>query len=131
MAIDPDFSVAAAGLRPEDALTPTVEFLGAAPIDEAPIVTGGGHRRIGPYLAVAWMIFIVIIAFFHSVLPLARSDVIVGPPKQSPCFCLDEPFGTDTVGRSVTSRLALGARQSLVVAVVSVAIGFVVGGTVG
>jgi peptide/nickel transport system permease protein len=131
VAIDPDYSIADAGLRPGDALTPTVELAGATPLDAAPLLDPRRKRRIGLYLAVGWLACITFFALGHSLLPLEPYDQIVGQPKQAPCFCLGEPLGTDAIGRSVTSRLAVGARQSLFVAVFSVGIAAIAGTLIG
>lgn len=131
MAIDPNYDLSQAGLRPEEALSPTVELQGAAPLDAEPALRGRGRRRVGFAVAIAWMVVVVFVAFFHTWLPLAPYDEIVGNPKQKPCLCWEEPLGTDAIGRSVASRLAVGARQSLIVGVGSVALAFLVGGMVG
>ena len=131
MSIDPDYSIVDAGLRPEDALTPTIGYEGAAPLDAAPLREPRRRWRIGLYLALAWLAFVTFIAFGYSLLPLASYDQIVGTPKTGPCLCIDEPLGTDAIGRSVTSRLAVGARQSILVATFSVGIAAVVGTLVG
>src|SRR3954451_20406809 len=103
MAIDRNFGLGESGLRPEEALSPTIEFEGAAPLEDAPLIDGRRRRRFGGYIAFAWMAFVLFIAIFHSVLPLAPYDEIIGPPTQPACFCLEEPLGTDAIGRSVTS----------------------------
>jgi peptide/nickel transport system permease protein len=130
MNIDRDYTLAEAGLRPEDALSPTIE-LGGAPLEDAPVGPRRRRPRFGLYVAIAWLVFVVFVAFGNSLLPLAPYGDLVDDPKQPPCLCLHEPLGTDNIGRSVTSRLAVGARQSLSVALFSVGIAAVVGGLIG
>lgn len=88
-------------------------------------------RGVMFWVAVAWLATIVIVAIAASWLPLAD------PEKQSPVNRLATPFtdghilGTDGLGRDILSRLAYGARVSLIISLSAVVIGMVVGGTVG
>jgi peptide/nickel transport system permease protein len=80
-------------------------------------------------IGLAMVIVYVGIALTVSFLPLRdplqiSTQRLVGP---SPEF----PFGTDALGRDLLSRIMFGARLSIRVAVLSVAIATIVGGTLG
>jgi peptide/nickel transport system permease protein len=80
-------------------------------------------------IGLAMVIVYVGIALTVSFLPLRdplqiSTQRLVGP---SPDF----PFGTDALGRDLLSRIMFGARLSIRVAVLSVAIATIVGGTLG
>jgi peptide/nickel transport system permease protein len=80
-------------------------------------------------IGLAMVVVYVGIALTVSFLPLRdplqiSSQRLVGP---SPEF----PFGTDALGRDLLSRIMFGARLSIRVAVLSVAIATIVGGTLG
>lgn len=92
-----------------------------------------GRRQIALGLAVTWLAVVLLGAVFADLLPLARYDVIIGGmrPAAPPDFRWPEPLGTDSIGRSVTARLAFGARQSLLIGVASVIIALAIGTAVG
>ncbi len=82
------------------------------------------------WLAAAWVGLVVILAIVANLLPLPNPNfqnysAINAPPS------LHHLLGTDDLGRDLLSRLIYGARVSLVVGFVSVAIGLLVGGTLG
>lgn len=83
--------------------------------------------------AVVWLAVVVLAAVLADVLPLARYDQSIAdlPARTAPRPSLDEPLGTDSLGRSVVARLVYGARPSLVVGLVSVAIALGVGTVLG
>ena len=82
------------------------------------------------WLAAGWVGLVVILAILANVLPLPNPDfqnysaINVGPS-------LHHLLGTDDLGRDLLSRLIYGARVSLIVGFVGVAIGLAVGGTLG
>ncbi len=79
-----------------------------------------GLALVALYVAVA-----LVVGFLPLRDPLQVSTQrLVGP---TPEF----PFGTDALGRDVLSRILFGARHSIRVAVLSVAIATIVGGTLG
>ncbi len=90
-------------------------------------------RRYGPafWLPAVWIGIVTAGALLANVLPLQsplRSDyahVAVGPGTGG------HLLGTDEIGRDILARLVFGARVSLTVGVVAVAVGIVVGGTIG
>jgi peptide/nickel transport system permease protein len=97
---------------------------------------GAGARRRGRggvvyRLALAWLALVAVVAVTASWLPLADPD------RQDLANRLAQPFtsghllGTDALGRDILSRLAFGARVSLIISLSAVTIGMVVGGTLG
>lgn len=113
------------GARPSVAL--------AGPLAAAPLRSPGRRGRLGFWLAVAWLGLVVAVAALADLLPLAAFDRLVGslPARTPPGFRATEPLGTDVVGRSMASRLAFGARQSLLVGVFASTIAAVLGTAVG
>ncbi len=105
-------------------------YEGAAPVRIRP------RRRKGrlPFLlAVAWLALVAGVAITADWLPLAPPNELIlePPPRTPPSFQLPEPFGTDNLGRSETSRLIYGARQSLAISLFAVSISFLLGGLIG
>jgi peptide/nickel transport system permease protein len=62
---------------------------------------------------------------------LVRAEIQYGDFHLSPTLDLNGLFGTDTVGRSIMSRIIYGARISLTISVVATAIAMTLGITVG
>lgn len=89
-----------------------------------------------PWLAPGSIIAIVILAIaflaalfpslFTSADPYAGTDVALLPPGES-----GHLMGTDAVGRDLYARIIYGARQSLLGALIAVAVGLVVGTLIG
>jgi peptide/nickel transport system permease protein len=82
------------------------------------------------WMAIGYLGLVVVLAIIANLLPLPNPDFqnyasVNAPPS------LHHLFGTDDLGRDLLSRVIFGARVSLVVGFVSVAIGMVVGGTLG
>jgi peptide/nickel transport system permease protein len=112
---------------------PTAPFAATAPGAGAGASAVRPRRRrkgITFWLAVAWLIVVAFCGIFAEWLPLpdptvpdvsARFD----PPNP------DNPLGADALGRDQLSRIVHAARVSVVVSVSAVAIGMVVGGTLG
>jgi peptide/nickel transport system permease protein len=82
------------------------------------------------WVACGWIALVVLAAVLANLLPLPDPTfqnlaALNAPPG------LHHLLGTDDLGRDLLSRLIFGARVSLVVGLVSVAVGGVVGGTLG
>jgi peptide/nickel transport system permease protein len=89
-------------------------------------------RSILVYLSVVWLVVIIGAAVFASVLPLAPYDVPIGSPRTPPGFgSFDALLGTDTLGRSMLSRVVYGAQVSLVIGAVAGIIGIGIGSLFG
>jgi len=89
-------------------------------------------RSILVYLSIAWLVIIIGSAVFASVLPIASYSVPIGPPRTPPGFgSLDTLLGTDSLGRSMLSRVVYGAQVSLVIGAVAGLVGFAIGSLFG
>lgn len=93
-----------------------------------------GRRRrrnpIGYWLAWFWLALIVPAAVLAPFLPLwnpAEPDFTAIGSLPS----LDHPLGADALGRDTLSRIIFGARASLLVGICAVAMGMVIGGSLG
>ena len=89
-------------------------------------------RSILVYLSFGWLATVLLAAALANVLPIAPYAVPIGAPRLPPSFdSLDLILGTDTLGRSMLSRIIYGARVSLLVGTVAGLIGFTVGSLIG
>jgi peptide/nickel transport system permease protein len=88
--------------------------------------------RVTYYLAIFWIVLVVLLAVFAGILPLHNYGAIVDSlqPRAAPHLGA-EFLGTDATDRSVLSRLIFGARSSMIVAVSSVLIAMVAGLVIG
>lgn len=89
------------------------------------------RARITPTLAAAWFVIAVVVSW--AILPgifapHSAYDPVAGG-LEAPS--LSHPFGTDTIGRDLLSRVIWGSSESLVGALVAVGIGSVVGVLIG
>lgn len=108
---------------------PDASALLVAPDLVGPAAAG---RRLGLmfWLSVGWIAVVVLAAVFANVLPIPSPTAIGNAaPGLGPSF--GHLLGTDELGRDLLSRVVFGARVSLVVGVVSTALGLVVGGALG
>ncbi len=82
------------------------------------------------WFAIGWLGLVVVLAVIADLLPLPNPNfqnyaaINAGPS-------IHHLLGTDDLGRDLLSRLIYGSRVSLIVGFLSVAIGLVVGGTLG
>ncbi len=83
------------------------------------LVLGGG--------IVAAFAFVALLSLVFTPYPASRQDI----PARLEAPSLAHPFGTDHLGRDTLSRLMEGARNSLFVGVLAVAIGALVGTVLG
>jgi peptide/nickel transport system permease protein len=100
---------------------------------------GAASRTIGTgfWIGVGWIAAIVLAAILAPFLLLDDPDALnpdsIRPGADSPASppSLDHWFGTDALTRDVFSRTIWGARTSLTVGFAAIAIGMLVGGTLG
>lgn len=90
-------------------------------------------RRFGVFfwLAVVWLVLLVALAVLAPVLPFVDdpSDFFPTAFRTSPSA--EHWFGGDAIGRDLFARVVYGGRVSLTVGVASIAIGMLIGGTLG
>ena len=103
------------------------------PMDEASGVAKARRLGLGFWLPTGWMILIVGVALLAPVLPLKDpTDYFIRPGERPPYPpSADHWFGTDQDARDMFSRIISGARVSLAVGFMSVAMSFIVGGAIG
>ncbi len=97
-----------------------------------------GRIRIGPefalgvWLALFWLVVIVLVAIFADLLPIDsyRKTELVSL-RARPRLSFDEPLGRDANGASLLSRSIFAARVSLMVAFLSVSLGLTIGSLLG
>ena len=84
----------------------------------------------GSIIAIVVLVIAILAALFPSLFtsadPYAGTDVALLPPGES-----GHLMGTDAVGRDLYARIVYGARQSLLGALIAVAVGLVVGTLIG
>lgn len=83
------------------------------------------------WVGACWLVLVVALALLSPLLPLASVGAIVGGPAEPPSLTWPEPLGTDSIGRSVLSRVIVGGRVSLLVGAAATALGAVIGGLLG
>jgi peptide/nickel transport system permease protein len=105
------------------------------PDADYPGAGGRGKRRRGSgfvyWACVGWLALVVLAAVTASWLPLPDPNEIDILSKQAPPFSEGHLLGADGLGRDILSRLAYGARVSLIISISAVAVGILVGGTLG
>lgn len=134
----PEPSVDPVGAAAEQGTTTTVEA-GVQPLVLEPSATGApvtvekaANKKLGimGWIAVGWMVIIVGGAILAPVLPIPDPNKpFVTQAGEGPQA--GHPFGFDSNGNDMFSRVIWGARASLIVSVGSVAFGLVFGGTLG
>ncbi len=82
------------------------------------------------WICVLWIVIVILLALFAPLLPLNN------PNKTFVCQPLSGPSGShllgcDDLGRDILSRIIFGARVSMFVGIVSIAIGLIIGGFFG
>jgi peptide/nickel transport system permease protein len=124
----------------DPAADPLADAGTAALGDVAVPVAGGavaaGRRRRGGrgvvfWLATGWLVFVVFVAITAPWLPIPDPSDQDLTNRLAPPFTEGHLLGTDGLGRDVLSRLAYGARVSLIISLAAVSIGTLLGGSVG
>jgi peptide/nickel transport system permease protein len=97
----------------------------------AALTEAEGRRRLGWFfwLCAGWIALTILAAIFASVLPLADPNLQTTAINQGPTAA--HWLGTDDLGRDILSRIVFGARVSLIAGFGAIAIGLVIGGTLG
>ena len=83
-------------------------------------------RGVGTYCCLLWILITVVVAATAQWLPVRSYVTLVGKPNQGPQLTR-EFLGTDSVGRSLVSRLCFGDRVSILISFSSTAIAMAVG----
>ncbi len=92
----------------------------------------GGVLGVGGWICLGWLVVVSAAAVLAPWLPLDEPDITdFAVPNNAPPFEAGHLLGTDQNGFDIFSRIIWGGRVSLVVAVGVLAIGMVVGGTIG
>src|SRR4051812_45442087 len=91
-------------------------------IEEARAREQGAPRRLGFgfWLAVGWMVLIILLAVLAPVLPLRSPSAIGDGDLNAGLFRGHNLFGTDDAGRDLLARTIFGARISLLIGFTSV-----------
>ncbi len=115
----------------------------AASVDFGAVISGpetGRTRRrglrAGTWLSLGWMAFVIAGAILAPFLPLddpqnSITEIARRGPFAKAGTAPGHLLGGDLNGRDMLSRLLWGGRTTLVIATVSVLIGFVIGGVLG
>jgi peptide/nickel transport system permease protein len=77
-----------------------------------------------------WLGFVLLLAIFANVLPIANPTVVVGNINVDPNLS-HEFLGTDAIGRSMISRLVFGAQVSFEISILVNLVAATVGGGIG
>lgn len=77
-----------------------------------------------------WLGFVVLLAVFANVLPIANPTVVIGNINVNPNLS-HEFLGTDAIGRSMISRLVFGAQVSFEISLLVNIVAAAVGGGIG
>lgn len=110
------------------------------PARRAPAVVAAGPEvaplrrppRLALWLTAGWLALIVVGALTVSFLPLSDYDLPAAAPKQPPLSGgLDLLLGSDANGRSMLTRILVGARVSLIVGLVAGVGGMLIGASLG
>lgn len=98
------------------------------PGEVEPITSGG--LGLGGWFSIIWLGLVLIAVVFADLLPFRDPNAELTIPRLAPG---QEGFllGADANGRDVLARLIHGGRNSLAISVISVILGFIVGGLLG
>jgi peptide/nickel transport system permease protein len=126
-----DVAAAYGATRPVTEAPPNGRFIPEAPeIEPSDKVT---PPRLGVFfwICIGWLSLLAFVTIFANFLPFqdpSNSDFIAGANAG---ISGGHWLGTDQVARDTLSRLAYGARTSLIIGIVGTAIGMLIGGSLG
>jgi len=91
----------------------------------------GGRRKLGVlfWACLGWIAITILAAIFANLLPLQNPNLQSATINAGPSTA--HLFGTDALGRDIFSRVVFGSRVSLIVGFGAIAIGLLIGGTLG
>lgn len=125
---------------------PLVLFVKAVLLIAGVVVTAQGLSRliwaargkrpdILVWLCSTWLAVLILVALLAPVLPLGEhvdvASALTAPTYQTPALLSEHPLGTNNYGLDLLARSIYGARTSLVISLLAVAIGTIVGGSIG
>lgn len=117
------------GADPATMVLPARRWFGLRPgrprPERPPVRRAKGLTAVAIVILVGWLVIALAAPLIAPYDPLAQS----GPYYSSPSG--EHWFGTDQLGRDILSRIVYGARLSLPLAVVIVALALAIGGTLG
>lgn len=99
---------------------------------EPPSPVPGSKSKLGWvfWVSAGWLVIVILAAILANLLPLPSPDAVgVGAPSAGPS--LAHLLGTDELGRDILSRIIFGSRVSLILGFASIAIGTLIGGSLG
>lgn len=123
---EPDAALAATGVVPE--VVPEAE------IDTERALDIASTKKLGPmgWLAIIWLVLVFVMAIAPGLFPfgeLGKRDVEALRSEEG--ISIAHPFGFDSRGSDLATRVIYGSRASLTVAVGSISFGLVIGGVLG
>lgn len=83
------------------------------------------------WLAVGWLVIVVLCAFLGWLLPLADPNRVNPSAAMDPVLTKGHLLGTDALGRDILARCIAGARVSVFISIVAVSAGLIFGGIIG
>lgn len=102
------------------------------PVDAAAVEASPRRGRslgIFFWLSLGWVGLVIFLAAFASILPIPDPNATDSFPNLRPS--VDHLLGTDSLGRDMFARVVYAGRVSLTVGFASIAIGLLIGGTMG
>src|SRR6478735_8452516 len=118
-----------AGFAPQEAVLQIGAVAGGPEVEKERRRKGLGFPA---WLAIIWLALLIGSAVFAPLLPIPDPVADRAPAAEFRAGpSVDHPFGVDTTGLDVFSRVVWGTRNSLFIGTASVILGFLVGGACG
>lgn len=87
------------------------------------------------WLCSSWLVVLITVALLAPLLPLGEhvdvASTLTNPIYQTPVLLSEHPLGTNNYGLDLLARSIYGARTSLMISLLAVAVGTLVGGAIG